>query len=308
MDCKSLQKSGLLVFALFLGFSFLPGATWGAQESTFDWAAADNESIRLDPAGYHTGRVFKSGDQAGNVHVDIDAKTPVTVEMAPNEEWSEALRHPELLPRITFRCIDEHVTNGTFVCKVPPGRPMALVLRDERNNERAAEASFGASHSDHGTVRDFISPNDIHIQYYRWVCAENCNPPQYQWVSELREKYQVTPEMKIYDGIMADRDGEPFSIRVSSPTPMMVAIVPTRLADEARGKPGEIAFAVESGSCAQKGIQSGAFECSFDRSDGPLSVVAVPEEGKPAANRKVELEIAASKCVANCLTLTTSEK
>src|SRR3984893_12622624 len=136
MNSKALKKQGLLAVALVFGLTCGPVRAWSAQESTFDWLAANDESARLDPSNYHTGRVSKRGDQAGNVHVDIDAQEPITVEMAPAEQWSEAIRHPELLPRVSFRCVREHVTTTTYVCNVAPGRPMTLVLRDERNSDQ----------------------------------------------------------------------------------------------------------------------------------------------------------------------------
>jgi hypothetical protein len=302
MNSKVLEKRGLLALALVCGLSFGSARMWGAQESTFDWLAANDESARLDPADYHTGRVFKPGEQAGNVHVDIDAQEPVTVEMAPAEEWSEAIRHPELLPRVTFRCIREHVTKTTYVCNIPPGRAMTLVLRDERNSDQTTVTAFGAPLIDHGTVREFISPNDIHIQYYRWACIENCNPPRYQWISELKETYDLTSALKVYDGITADRDGEPFSVKINSPIPMTVALVPSRVADELREK-ADFDSALAGRTCMEKSVRSAAFECTFDLADGPQSFVAVPEAGsKVPPNKKAEVEVIASKCVANCLT------
>jgi hypothetical protein len=303
MNSNTLEKRGLLAFALVCGLSFGAARTWGAQESTFDWQAANDESARLDPADYHTGRVFKPGDQAGNVHVDIDAQEPVTVEMASAEEWSEAIRHPELLPRVSFRCIREHVTKTTYVCNVPPGRHMTLVLRDERNGDRTTVTGFGAGLSEHGTVREFISPNDIHIQYYRWACVENCNPPHYQWIGELKETYDLTSALQVYDGITADRDGEPFSVKINSPVPMTVAIVPSRVAEELRGKLENLDSALNRRPCVERSVRSATFECTFDLADGPQSLVVVPEaSSKVPPNKKTEVEVIASKCVANCLT------
>ena len=274
-----------------------------AQESTFDWQATTDETARLDPADYHTGRVFRFGDQAGNVHVDIDAQEQVTVEMAPSEEWSEAMRHPELLPRVSFRCVREHITKITYVCDVAAGRPMTLVLRDERNSDRTTVTGFAETPTDHGTVREVLSPNDIHIQYYRWACVENCNPPKYQWIAELKETYDVTAPLKVYDGIAAERDGEPFSVKVTSPIPMTVAILPSRAADELRANPDTLDSALDGRPCMERSARSAAFECTFDVADGPQSLVAVPEGGgKLPANKKAEVEVVASKCVANCLT------
>jgi hypothetical protein len=303
MNSKLLEKRGLLAFALVFGLSVGVARASRPQESTFDWLPSNDESPRLDPADYHTGRVFKPGDQAGNVHVDIEAQEPVTVEMAPAEEWSEALRHPELLPRVTFRCVREHVTKTTYICDVAPGHPMTLVLRDERDSAHTAVTAFGGTFNDRGTVREFVSPNDIHIQYYRWACVQNCNPPRYQWMSELKETYDLTSAPKIYDGITPDRDGEPFTVKMNSPVPMTVAIVPSHLADKLRENPDSLASALDKRPCIEKSVRSTAFECTFDLADGPQSFIAVPEAGSTVPpNKKAEVEVIASKCIANCLT------
>lgn len=300
---KLLQKQVFLAFALVCGLSIGVGRVGAAQESTFDWIPATDESPRLDPANYYTGRVFSPGDQAGNVHVDIDAEEPITVEMAPAGEWSETMRHPELLTRVTFRCIHEHVTKMTYLCDVPPGRPMTLVLRDERTSEQTTVTSLGSPLTEHGTVREFISPNDVHIQYYRWACVENCAPPRYQWVSELKESYELSPAPKIYDGIGAERDGEPFSIKVSSILPITIAIIPSRLAHELREKPENLESALQGRACAEKSVRSVAFECMFDMADGPQSFIAFPATDTAVpAHKKVDIQVVASKCVANCLT------
>src|SRR4029077_17312605 len=290
MKSKILQLGGLLAFTLMCELSLGWARAWAAQESTFDWRTANDETVRLDPADFHMGRVFEPSEEAGNVHVDIDAQEPVTVEMAPAEQWSEAIRHPELLARVSFRCIREHITQATYVCKVPPGRAMTLVLRDERTSDRTTVTALGTALTDHGTVREFISPNDIHIQYYRWACVENCKPPTYQWITELKETYELTPALKVYDGITAERDGEPFSVKIHSPVPLTVAIVPSRATGELRAKPDSLDSALNSRSCVQKSVRSAAFECTFDLADGPQSLVAVP--GSPSQlppNKKAEV-------------------
>src|SRR5260370_122401 len=172
MNSKLLEKKALHVLTVLCALSLCAARGSCAQEHTLAWENQNDESARLDPADYHTGRAFKCGDQAGNVHVDIEAQQQVTVEMAPSEEWSEAMRHPELLRRVSFRCVREHVTKVTYVCDVAAGRPMTLVLRDERNSERTTVTAFSRTSTDHGTGREFLSPNDIHIQYYRWACVE----------------------------------------------------------------------------------------------------------------------------------------
>jgi hypothetical protein len=180
---------------------------------------------------------------------------------------------------------------------------MTLVLRDERNSDRTTVTGFAETPTDHGTVREVLSPNDIHIQYYRWACVENCNPPKYQWIAELKEAYDLTAPLKVYDGLAAERDGEPFSVKVTSPIPMTVAILPSRAADELRANPDTLDSALDGRPCMERSARSAAFECTFDVADGPQSLVAVPEGGgKLPANKKAEVEVVASKCVANCLT------
>jgi hypothetical protein len=303
MRLTTLETRNLLVVAIVCALSLGAARARAAQEATFDWVSANDENVRLDPADYYTGRVFKPADNAGNVHVDIEAQEPVTVEMAPAGQWNEAMRHPELLVRITFRCIREHVTAATFVCDVPPDRPMTLVMRDERSSEQTTVTSFGNALSEHGTVRDFISPNDVHIQYYRWGCVENCSPPRYQWTTELKESYRLSSGTKVYDGLVAERDRQPFSVRINSPVAMTVAIIPSRLAEELSEKPDTFGAALEGRTCVEKSVRSAAFECMFDVADGPQSFIAAPvSDAKLPANSRAEVEVVASTCVANCLT------
>ena len=303
MNSKRLKQRSLLIFLIVFGLTSGARRIRAAQEPTFDWLPVNDESTRLDPAGYHTGRVYKPGNQGSNLHVDIDAQGPVTVEMASAEEWSEALRHPELIARVTFRCIREHVLKTTYVCDLPPERPMTLVIRDERDGGRSVLTGLGAGLSEHGTVREFASPNDIHIQYYRWACVEECNPPQFQWISQLREKYELTPLLKVYGGLAADREGEPFSIKIKSPVPVAVGVVPSHVADELRKKRDNLDSVLENGSCKQRAAQSVTFECTFDVADGPQSLVVVPEsDAKIPPGKRAEVEVTASECVANCLT------
>jgi hypothetical protein len=84
---------------------------------------------------------------------------------------------------------------------------------------------------------------------------------------------------------------------------MTVAILPSRAADELRANPDTLDSALDGRPCMERSARSAAFECTFDVADGPQSLVAVPEGGgKLPANKKAEVEVVASKCVANCLT------
>ena len=95
------------IFRLAL-LSFVLAAPSYAQQRVFDWTRANDESVQLDPADYHTGRVYHPAPEGGNIHVDIEARQPLTIAMVWSDEWNNALQHPELMRQLEFRCLREH--------------------------------------------------------------------------------------------------------------------------------------------------------------------------------------------------------
>jgi hypothetical protein len=59
------------------------------------WAPANNETIPLEPASLHAGRVYYPANGGGSMHVQIDSRYPVTVAMAWADEWNAAMRDPQ---------------------------------------------------------------------------------------------------------------------------------------------------------------------------------------------------------------------
>ncbi len=306
----------VLLMGAFAGPSF-------GQQRVFNWLPANDESVRLDPANYHTGRTYHPGANGGNNHVDIKAEKPVTIFMTPAEDWNQALQHPEAIVQLRQVCLREHVVETTYVCDMP-AEPLTLIIRDERNSPDAAVfAGLGAvlkpdSKTDQAVgvgiatiltgqgsaMRRFKSPNDVHIQYYRWDCVENCIQPEYQWTRQVKEKYELTSFLKVYGGFAPDHDGEQISIKIKSPVPMVVAMVPSQIANQLHAKPETFESALEKNSCQQRGVQSLQFECSFNVADGPQSLIVVPEATASVPNhKKAEIEMLAARCVANCALL-----
>jgi hypothetical protein len=308
-----------------LGTLVLAG-TISAQQKLFEWQPANDESVRLDPANYHTGRTYRPGPQGGNLHVDIESHQPVTIFITGEGEWNQALQYPETIGSIRKLCLREHVVKTTYLCDLP-GEPMTLVIRDDRGStESAAFAGLGEVWKRDGAVlntpvgnavgvgvglaavlkaqaspnRHFVSPNDVHIQYYRWACIANCFPPQFQWIQQAKEKYELTSFLKVYGGYAPDRDGEVVSIKIKAPVPMLVAMVPSSVANQLHGKPEMLEPTLEKNSCQQRGVQSQTFQCTFNAADGPQSLIVVPEAGEKVPHKKAEIEFFASKCVANC--------
>jgi hypothetical protein len=140
----------------------------------------------------------------------------------------------------------------------------------------------------------------VHVQYYRWACIANCFPPEFQWIQQAKEKYQLTPFLKVYGGYAPDRDGEVVSIKIKAPTPMLVAMVPSSVANQLHARPEMLEPALEKNSCQQRGVQSQTFQCTFNAADGPQSLIVVPEAGEKVPHKKAEIEFLASKCVEHC--------
>ena len=322
------MRSTIIVPALVVLMCASPAL---AQQKVFEWQRGTEESVRLDPANYHGGKSYNS--QGGTIHVDIDAQQPVSIFMTGAGEWNRAMQNPEMLGSIRMVCVREHVIKLTYSCDLPL-EPMQLILRDDRESQSAtAFAGLGAvskssesvaaaepelgraiviagvvgagiggvlGHQSNATPRHFVAPNDVHIQYYRWICISNCFPPQFQWIQQAKEEYKLTPFLKVYGGYAPDRDGEVVSIKIRAPVPMLVAVLPSSVANQLHRKPDMLEPALEKTSCQQRGVQSQTFQCTFNAADGPQSLIVAPEGGEKVPHKKTEIEFYASKCVANC--------
>ena len=307
------------LFAILAMILFVAAAL-AQQSRVFNWLPANDETVRLDPANYHTGRTYRANAVGQNNHVDIKAEKPVTIFMTPAEDWNQALQHPEAIVNLRQFCLREHVLETTYVCEMP-AEPMTLVIRDERNSpDTAVFAGLGAvlnpndktdravgegitailTGSGSATHR-FKAPNDVHIQYFRWDCVENCIQPEFQWTRQIKEKYELSSFLKVYGGFRPDHNGEQVSIKIKSPVPMVVAMLPSQVADQLHSQPDALESALQKNQCQQRGVQSLQFECTFNLDDGPQSLVVVPEAGERVPNhKKAEIEMQAARCVLNC--------
>jgi hypothetical protein len=290
-----------------------------AQDRTFNWVAANSEAVQLDPGYYHAGHVYRPGSSGGNMHVDIESAKPVTVALAPEGEWNNAAQHPERLHSLNFLCQQEHVTKATYICNIPP-QAMVLVIRDERPNtdgvvlatasavrtgdryiDRAIRAGVGTAIAVSNTIpHKYVSPNDLRIQYYSWLCVKNCEQPEFRWYLKAKEKYQLTPILKVYGGIFPDHEGEQISVKIKSPVPMAVAVLPSSVANQLHVSPETLQQTLATSSCLQRGVQSLSWECPLSLADGPLSVVVVPESTSNVPHKKAEIEVYETKCVEHC--------
>jgi hypothetical protein len=279
-------------------FGVLVGCAAAQQlpPKTFDWVRASDEIVRLDPADYHTGRVYRPGPDGGNMHVIIQAKRPVTLAMVGAEEWKAAQTNPAAWGNLEYRCLREHITSTTYECHLPPSRPMVLVIHDERTPDRVVMEGIGAVIGREG-ARAFVSPNDVDITYHSWSCVANCIQPEFQWVRLVKEKYELSAVPKLYSILTAEQDGQKLWMKIKSPVPMTMAVMASGAADQVYDKPEQLGTALAQTTCKQRGVQSMEFDCAFSPSDGPQSLLIMPDL---KSHKKVEIEVQTYRCVANC--------
>ena len=237
------------------------------------------------------------------MHIDIQAKQPVTIAMAFADEWNDALQHPDpaTLSSLTYRCMREHVTTTTYECHLPSERPMVLIIHDERTPDRAILTGIVAVLN--RGAKKFISPNDLTITYYSWTCVNNCIQPEYQWFRLVKEKYELTSVPKIYSLLTPERDGQQLSVKIKAPVPMTIAVLPSKFADQIYDKPETLSSALGNTSCKQRGVQSLTFDCQFNLADGPQSLIIKPDTSF-SGRKKAEIELQTVRCIANCGAIT----
>lgn len=302
-----------------LAASLFAGAAFAQGQRKFGWIPANDETARLDPANYYAGRTYHPSADGGNLHVDIKAQQPVTIFMANAADWSYALQHPDAMATLNQLCPRTHVTATTYTCFIP-GQPMTLVIQDERRSaSKAVFAGLGAALDSSAKTapiasvgiaallaggtpakRHFTDPNDVHVQYYRWDCLENCVQPEYQWVRIVGEKYKLTQLPKVYGGYTPDFDGEQVSIIIKAPVPMVVAVLPSGVADQIYSNPRILDSALQKNACQQRGVQKLQFQCTFNAADGPQSLIVAPEDNSRVPHKNTEVTWFANKCVDHC--------
>ena len=285
----------LSIFAALL-FCALAAKSY-AQDRVFDWTPANAETIPLEPASLHAGRVYRPAAGGGNMHVQIDSRYPVTVAMVWADEWDSALQHPEAPTNFTFTCVKEHVTSTIYECHLPSERPMVITFRDERKPEKPVVTAIGVILGP--GARQFLSPNDLHIQYYSWSCVNNCIQPEFHWRRILNEKYQVTPAPKVYSLMTPDHDGQELSVKIKSPIPLTVALLPSHLADQVYDKTVTLTDALDQTGCKERGVQSMSFNCTFNVANGTQTLLILPDINF-SGNKKATVEANTVKCVDHC--------
>jgi hypothetical protein len=285
----------LFIFAAL--FCACAAFSFGQDNRVFDWTPANNETIPMEPASLHAGRTYRPAAGGGNMHVQIEAHYPVTVAMTWADEWNNAMQHPDAPVNFTLMCIREHVVSAIYECHLPSERPMIITFHDERKPEKPVVSTIGAILGP--GVRQFISPNDLRIQYFAWNCVDNCILPEFHWRRIVNEKYDVTQVLKVYSLMTPDHDGQELSVKIKSPIPLTVAILPSHLADQFYDHNMSLTDALDKTGCKERGVQKLGFNCTFNVADGPQTLLVLPDTNF-SGHKKADVEIETVKCVDHC--------
>lgn len=271
--------------------------TFSQDNRVFDWTPANNETIPMEPASLHAGRTYHPPAGGANMHVQIEARYPVTVAMAWADEWNKAMQYPDAPLNFSSICIREHVVSTIYECHLPSERPMIITFRDERKPEKPIVSTIGAILG--LGVRQFISPNDFHIQYYAWSCVDNCILPEFHWRRIVNEKYDVTQAPKVYSLMTPDHDGQDLSVKIKSPIPLTVAILPSHIADQFYDRTISLTDALDKTGCKERGVQKLGFNCTFNVANGPQTILVLPDINF-SGRKKADVEIETVMCVEHC--------
>ncbi len=282
-------------FVALLVCALVPSAT--AQDNrVFDWTPANSESIPMEPAGLHAGRTYHPAAGGGNLHVGIESRYPVTVAMTWADAWNAAVQNPNAPVNFEFLCVKEHVTSTIYECHLPSERPMIITFRDERRPQKPAVAAISVILGP--AAQQFIPSDAVHIQYYAWNCVDNCVQPCFEWRRILNEKYEITPVPKVYSLMTPDHDDQKLSVKIKSPIPLTVALLPSHLADQVYDKTVSLTDALDQTGCKERGVQKMTFNCSFNVANGTQTLLILPDI--TASGKKASVEVNTVKCVDHC--------
>jgi len=289
---------------LFIGLLAGPAT---AQQKAFDWVRDTDEMVRLTPGLREKTHLYNPG-QGGNIKLDITAQKPVTVAVAQRRDWDDATQDPQaiyrpaVMDRLQYRCVQEHVVSTTYSCDLPASDDsMVLIVHDERELDRAVLSEVGNVLGVRHVAEAFGNTNEVHLQYYRWSCVQNCYPPQFRGVRLAKEKYQLSSVLKLYSLPLPEHEGEQVDVKLKSPVPMLVAVAPSALAEQLYSKPEMLQSAVAGGICQQRAAQSVNFGCELNPNGAAQSLILIPEPNVSVpAKAKAQIELTSVKCVANC--------
>jgi hypothetical protein len=293
----------IFTFALVLVAAMSQSAS---AQRIYNWVQDADESVRLTPGLRQKTHLYNPG-QGGSIKLELTAQRPVTIAVVQRRDWDDATQdpyaiyRPEVMDRLHYLCVQQHVTDMTYNCYLPASDDsMALIIRDERAFDRAVLSQVGGALGVPHIADAFGAGNEVHLQYYRWGCVENCYPPEFRGIRLAKEKFEPGI-LKTYSLPLPEHDGEQVDVKLKSSVPMLVAVVPSSAAQQLYAKPDMLESIVAAGVCQQRGAQSVNFGCQLNPNGAAQSLILIPEPTAASSKHgKTEIELKSVKCVAHC--------
>jgi hypothetical protein len=283
----------VLLFALLL--SVLSGVAAGQKR--FAWVPDNTQSYRLEPA--HWQAVMTFDRQPIHIRMGVEAAHPVSLGLVPLEDWKHAQENKQKLGSLPMTCAAQGVVHTTYTCDLETHTTdMVLVVRDQRSAVDAVGMAIAIGIR--RAAERMASTNVVTFTMMRWACVEYCNGPAFAWVNLFKEKFKLTPIAKTYGPVTPDHDGAEIRFKMKAPMPMIVAVMPVVAADNLRANPAQADSLLAGVPCKQRAAQSATFSCKLNVKDGVQQIVLMPEPGASLKKKKMEVEIAMTRCIANC--------
>ena len=174
---------------------------------------------------------------------------------------------------------------------------MIITFRDERKPEKPVIID----HRRHPrTWRAAIHfPQRSPYPVLRWNCVDNCILPEFHWRRILNEKYDITQAPKVYSLMTPDHDGQELSVKIKSPIPLTVAMLPSQSCRSGLRPDHPLTEALDQTGCKQRGVQKMSFNCTFNVANGTQTLLILPDINF-SGHKKANVEIDTVKCVEHC--------
>ena len=88
-------------------------------------------------------------------------------------------------------------------------------------------------------------------------------------------------------------------MKIKSPVPLTVAVLPSHLADQFYDKTITLSEALDQTGCKEQGVQSLGFNCTFNVANGPQTILVLPDINF-SGHKKANVEIETVMCVEHC--------
>jgi hypothetical protein len=88
-------------------------------------------------------------------------------------------------------------------------------------------------------------------------------------------------------------------LKIKSPIPLTVALLPSHLADQVYDKTMTLTDALDQTGCKERGVQSMSFNCTFNVANGTQTLLILPDIDF-SGHKKATVEANTVKCVDHC--------